>query len=195
MPRVVFQLLWDYIQAGRPIVAYVKNLAHDGRYYWVVALVTPMAGGYLSVRFKPTSPLRHTVEQLYKDLRAVEASIEDQSHDRKAAITASRSVLDSALRKLGFSDYDEFMRHATKTEMQSREAKVRRTAHSAEVSLAGLDSLSAQAALFRPHGRRAGDALPRARPVCRDQPGSERKVRQRGGYLGVVARIGAERRD
>ncbi len=107
-----------------------------------------MAGGYLSVRFKPTSPLRHTVEQLYKDLRAVEASIEDHSHDRKAAIAASRGVLDSALQKLGFRDYDEFMRHAMKTEMESREAKLHRTAQSADVSLAGLDSLSAQAALF-----------------------------------------------
>jgi aerotaxis receptor len=147
MPRVVFQLLWDYIQAGRPIVAYVKNLAHDGRYYWVFALVTPMEGGYLSVRFKPTSPLRHTVEQLYKDLRAVEASIEDQSHDRKAAIAASRTALDAALQKPGFCDYDAFMRHAMKTEIQSREAKLRRV-QSADVSLVGLDSLSAQAALF-----------------------------------------------
>ena len=31
MPRVVFQLLWDHIQGGHPIVAYVKNLAHDNR--------------------------------------------------------------------------------------------------------------------------------------------------------------------
>jgi len=48
MPRIVFQILWDYIQEGRPVVAFVKNLAHDGRYYWVVALVTPMPDGYLS---------------------------------------------------------------------------------------------------------------------------------------------------
>lgn len=149
MPRIVFQTLWDYVQNGRPIVAYVKNLAHDGRYYWVMALVTPMSGGYLSVRFKPTSPLRNTVEQLYRDLRAVEASIEDQSRDRKAAIAASRTALASALQKLGFSGYDEFMRHAMKTEMQSREAKLHAAVtQSAEFSLAGLDSLSAQAALF-----------------------------------------------
>lgn len=149
MPRVVFQTLWDYVQDGRPIVAYVKNLAHDGRYYWVVALVTPMAGGYLSVRFKPTSPLRNTVEQLYRELRSIEASIEDQSHDRKAAIAASRTAIASALQKLGFGGYDEFMRHAMKTEMESREAKLHHSAtESAEVSIAGLDSLSAQAALF-----------------------------------------------
>jgi len=148
MPRVIFQVFWDYLQSGKPIVAYVKNLSHDGRYYWVLALATPMPGGYLSVRFKPTAPLRHKVEELYKDLRAIEASIEDQSHDRKAAIAASRGALESSLQKLGFRDYDEFMRHAMKTEMESREAKLRKTEQKVEVSLAGLDSLSAQAALF-----------------------------------------------
>lgn len=124
MPRIVFQILWDYIQSGRPVVAYVKNLAHDGRYYWVVALVTPAEGGYLSVRFKPTSPIRDKIEHLYKELRAIEAAIEDQSNDRKAAIAASREALGSSLRTLGFADYDEFMRHVLKAEMGSRETRL-----------------------------------------------------------------------
>jgi PAS domain S-box-containing protein len=34
MPRGVFQLLWDTIQAGRPIAAYVKNRAKDGELYF-----------------------------------------------------------------------------------------------------------------------------------------------------------------
>jgi len=41
MPRAVFHLMWEEIQADRPLFAYVKNRAADGRYYWVVALVTP----------------------------------------------------------------------------------------------------------------------------------------------------------
>jgi len=127
MPRIVFQILWDYIQAGRPVVAFVKNLAHDRRYYWVVALITPMAGGYLSVRFKPTSPLLATVKDLYKELRAIEAAIEVESNDRKAAIAASREALDKNLLALGFSDYGHFMGHALKVEMQKREARVRVT--------------------------------------------------------------------
>src|ERR1051325_11042360 len=85
MPRVVFQILWDHIQAGRPVVAFVKNLAHDGRYYWVVALVIAIPDGYLSVRFKPTSPLLSTVQRLYSELKAVESAIEGDSNDRKAA--------------------------------------------------------------------------------------------------------------
>jgi aerotaxis receptor len=124
MPRIVFQLFWDYIQAGKPIVAFVKNLAKDGRYYWVVALAVPIPEGYLSVRFKPTSPLLDTVKHLYGNLKAVEAAIEEDSKDRKAAIAASREVLNAELRKLGFSGYDDFMQRAFKREMQSRETSL-----------------------------------------------------------------------
>ncbi len=35
MPRVVFKLLWETISQGKNINAVVKNLAKDGRYYWI----------------------------------------------------------------------------------------------------------------------------------------------------------------
>ena len=35
MPKVIFKLLWETIQAGENINAVVKNLAKDGRYYWI----------------------------------------------------------------------------------------------------------------------------------------------------------------
>lgn len=35
MPKVVFKLLWQTISAGKNINAVVKNLAKDGRYYWI----------------------------------------------------------------------------------------------------------------------------------------------------------------
>ena len=41
MPRCVFKLLWDTIQGGEEIFAYVKNMAKNGDYYWVFAHVTP----------------------------------------------------------------------------------------------------------------------------------------------------------
>ncbi len=37
MPKIVFKLLWDKLKYGEPMIAVVKNLAKDGRYYWVVA--------------------------------------------------------------------------------------------------------------------------------------------------------------
>jgi PAS domain S-box-containing protein len=153
MPRVVFQILWDYIQSGRPVVAFVKNLAHDGRYYWVVALVAAIPEGYISVRFKPTSPLLATVESLYAELKAVEVAIESESDDRKAAIVVSRKALNTSLRALGFSDYDGFMQHVLKVEMQSREASLSNFASAATEpdaasQSARLDSLKAEAELF-----------------------------------------------
>jgi len=36
MPRVAFQLMWNTIKDGKNFKALVKNLAKDGRYYWVL---------------------------------------------------------------------------------------------------------------------------------------------------------------
>jgi len=35
MPKVVFKLLWETISKGKNINAIIKNLAKDGRYYWI----------------------------------------------------------------------------------------------------------------------------------------------------------------
>src|SRR5476649_17918 len=44
IPRCVFKLLWDELEARREIFAYVLNLAGDGAHYWVLAHVTPSVG-------------------------------------------------------------------------------------------------------------------------------------------------------
>ena len=36
MPKVVFKLMWERLHKGENIHALVKNLAKDGRYYWVL---------------------------------------------------------------------------------------------------------------------------------------------------------------
>ncbi|ABD90184.1 PAS domain-containing protein [Rhodopseudomonas palustris] len=41
MPRCVFKLLWDSLNEGREIFAYVKNMSRRGDFYWVFAHVTP----------------------------------------------------------------------------------------------------------------------------------------------------------
>jgi len=41
MPRCIFQLLWEYLQDGKEIFAYVVNSTKGGDYYWVFAHVTP----------------------------------------------------------------------------------------------------------------------------------------------------------
>lgn len=41
MPKVVFKVMWDRIKKGQNIMAVVKNMAKDGRYYWVVTEFEP----------------------------------------------------------------------------------------------------------------------------------------------------------
>lgn len=36
MPRIAFKLMWETIKRGESFRAVVKNLAKDGRYYWVL---------------------------------------------------------------------------------------------------------------------------------------------------------------
>ena len=57
MPKAAFRILWDYLLDQKPVAVYVKNMASDGSYYWVIALAFPVEEGYMSIRLKPTSPL------------------------------------------------------------------------------------------------------------------------------------------
>ncbi len=120
MPRCVFQLLWDTIRDGKSIAAYVKNLAKDGSYYWVLALVIPVESGYLSIRLKPTSPLFAAVQEIYARLLQVERIIETEPKRRVAAMAASRDELQKLLVANGFANYEKFMLQALALELASR---------------------------------------------------------------------------
>lgn len=113
MPRGVFWLMWDRLERGLPVVAYVKNRAQDGRYYWVIALVRPIQDGYLSVRFKPGSELFHTVQGVYAEL------LEAETNPEVTPETSAQNLLER-LAQAGFADYDAFMAHAVRGEMQAR---------------------------------------------------------------------------
>lgn len=109
MPRVVFALLWEEIQAGREIFAYVKNMAVDGAAYWVFAHVTPTflgreIVGYHSNRRSPLPRAVQAIEPIYQNLVAVEAR-----HTRPSeAIAASRQVLHQLLAEHQVT-YDQFV--------------------------------------------------------------------------------------
>ena len=117
MPKTIFKLLWDYIKGKKPIVAYVKNLAKDGSFYWVVALVLPIIGKdgkikkYLSIRVKPTSKYFEIIPALYKKLKEVE---------NKYGVDDAISYLSEELEKLGFDSYDDFMYSVLREEILSK---------------------------------------------------------------------------
>jgi aerotaxis receptor len=120
MPRAVFKLFWDYLEAGNPFAGYVKNMAADGGYYWVVALVVPTGAGYLSVRLKPSSPLFPVAKELYASLLAIEHAA---GSDRRDGMEQARAALLDALRGKGFNGYDDFMHTLLSAEMSQRDAR------------------------------------------------------------------------
>ncbi|MCX6953894.1 MAG: PAS domain S-box protein [Verrucomicrobia bacterium] len=126
MPRCAFRLVWDTLKQSRRTAALVKNLAKDGRYYWVVALFAPARDGYLSIRFKPTGPLVDVVAEVYALMLAEEERQLAAGADETAAMAASEQVLVAALRQRGFADYDTFMRALLCEELKSRDATLAR---------------------------------------------------------------------
>ncbi len=85
MPRCVFKLLWDTIQAKDEIFAYVLNMARNGDHYWVFAHVTPSfnaAGdivGYHSNRRKPDPDQIVKIAPLYRVLLEIERQAADST--------------------------------------------------------------------------------------------------------------------
>jgi len=117
MPRVIFQLLWDTISAGKEIFAYVVNLAADGSHYWVLAHVTPSFGprreiiGFHSNRRRPDPNSVAALTPLYARLRAQEL----QRANAAEGLAASTELLAAHLAEQGHT-YDELIWSITPSE-------------------------------------------------------------------------------
>lgn len=79
MPSVIFKLMWDRLKQGKNIFAVVKNLAKDGRYYWVTTKfeikkhpVDNSIVGYMAFRQAASPKAVETIEALYRDLLEIE---------------------------------------------------------------------------------------------------------------------------
>jgi len=99
MPRCIFKLLWDTIQAGQEIFAYVNNRAKSGDHYWVFAHVTPTRNlqgdivGYHSNRRSPRRGALAKVVPLYAALLAIEANAADRAHGLEASLQHLTALL------------------------------------------------------------------------------------------------------
>jgi len=121
MPGGAYRLMWDRLLAGRPMGAYVCNLAKDGSHYWVFATVTPLGEGFLSVRMAPRGPLLRVVQQLYPAVRAHERELmAGGGVDRRTAAQAGAAKIESALDTLGYPSYDDFIEDALPAEVALR---------------------------------------------------------------------------
>lgn len=111
MPRCIFQLLWETIQSGQEIFAYVINRAANGDHYWVYAHVTPSFGeagtiiGYHSNRRVPDRRiLENRIIPLYRQLLETES----ENPSRKLGLAASQGMIADMLAQKNVR-YDEFI--------------------------------------------------------------------------------------
>ncbi len=78
MPKILFKILWDRLKSGQNFIAAIKNLAKDGRYYWVFTdfeIIKNESGevvGYKAVRKKISKHVTDVLNPLYKKLTQIE---------------------------------------------------------------------------------------------------------------------------
>ena len=99
MPKVVFKLLWETISQGKNINAVVKNLAKDGRYYWIFTEFesrkdtdTGEIIGYHAARKSISKHVIEIIAELYAELLKIE---------KNEGIEASQAYLISFLKEKG----------------------------------------------------------------------------------------------
>jgi PAS domain S-box-containing protein len=97
MPKVLFKILWERLESGDNFVAAVKNLAKDGRYYWVFTDFEPLIEdgktvGYKASRKKISKHVTTTLDPIYKKLVEVE---------KDGGVDESEKFLNNFLEELG----------------------------------------------------------------------------------------------
>lgn len=78
MPKILFKILWERLKSGQNFIAAIKNLAKDGRYYWVFTdfeHIKDDSGntiGYKASRKKISKHVTEVLDPLYKKLTKIE---------------------------------------------------------------------------------------------------------------------------
>ena len=149
MPAGVFGSMWDMLGDGRPVCAYVHNLAGDGSAYWAFATVTPIDGErFLSVRSGPMNTgARDLLSGLYGVLREQEVAARAHGKTAHEVGVLGRHLLADALRGQGFADYDALQLDLVPVEVAAREAEA--PAVPTEVGDPAADALLAEIATLR----------------------------------------------
>ena len=99
MPRGIFKFIWEELGKKNDVLAYVKNMAADGSFYWVFATMTPTFDsaekviGYYSVRRAPSRESVKTMEDIYRRMLAEEAKVKSAAQP-EASLRLLKQVLD-----------------------------------------------------------------------------------------------------
>lgn len=118
MPKIVFKLMWNRLNKGGNIHALVKNLAKDGRYYWVLTNFETkyddegiIVSHYARRKAAPGNAI-YQVEKLYKTLRSIEKTQNMEVAER---------YFFGMLEEKGLT-YDEFILNALSMDKQGIES-------------------------------------------------------------------------
>jgi PAS domain S-box-containing protein len=106
MPKIIFQLMWDRLKEGKMIYAVVKNMAKDGRYYWVTTKFeiqrnpsTKEITGYLAYRQAAKPKTVEAINVLYHKLL---------QEEKRGGMAASKQYLLDFLDRRN-QTYDEYI--------------------------------------------------------------------------------------
>lgn len=111
MPRCIFKLLWETLEAGNEIFAYVINRCKNGDHYWVYAHVTPSFdanGKIIGYHSNRRVPDRAILEQHIIPLYQTLLQEEKRHQSRKDGMAAADQMVVDLLAGQGVA-YDEFI--------------------------------------------------------------------------------------
>jgi len=87
MPKIVFKIMWNSIQNNRNITAVVKNLAKDGKHYWIITDFDIQKDAnneiknYVAYRWAVSPKIVKKIEPLYKKLVEIEQTQGDEESE------------------------------------------------------------------------------------------------------------------
>ena len=119
MPKGVFYAIWAELLAGRPVGGYVKNRAKSGDYYWVFATISPIEGGFISMRIRPSIGSLERTRILYSRML---------KREQEQGFTPEQSAgfMLEVLAKNGYPDYMNFMASRLAKELLARDRELGR---------------------------------------------------------------------
>jgi len=113
MPKAIFYYMWKTINSGRNFTGLVKNLAKDGKYYWVVTdfdIQKDEMGkstGFIAYRSKAKHQAIKLIELIYAEMKEIEW---------REDMEASYNFLLELLTEQGVT-YNEFIEKVVKGEI------------------------------------------------------------------------------
>jgi len=107
MPKVIFKLLWNGLNKALPMYAFVKNLAKDGSYYWVIGSFSTIKDeeGNIKTHYAKRKAMPEKVKKEISEFYNTLLSIE-----KNAGMEASEAYLIGYLEDLNMN-YDDFIHH------------------------------------------------------------------------------------